>query len=189
MDTNLAQLPPDLPVPIDDGAADHLVGCVMPDVKLASADGGVINLASLAGRWVIYVYPMTGQPGVALPSDWDDIPGARGCTPQSCSFRDHFADLQYLGAGVLGVSAQSTEYQREVHARLHLPFQLLSDHSLQLRVALRLPTFAVGGKTLFKRLTLIIDNGLIIKVFYPVFPPDRNAEDVLAWLADNASGI
>jgi peroxiredoxin len=131
---------------------------------------------------VIYIYPMTGQPGVALPDGWDGIPGARGCTPQSCSFRDHFAELAALDTGVFGLSAQSSADQREARERLHLPFQLLSDPSLQLKRSLRLPTFTVAGMELYKRLTLIVSDGQIGKVFYPVFPPDRNADEVLAWL-------
>jgi peroxiredoxin len=139
----------------------------------------------LGGRWVIYIYPMTGRPDAFLPDGWDEIPGARGCTPQACSFRDHYAELKSLDSGVFGLSAQTTQDQREARDRLHLPFQLLSDSSLRLKDALRLPTFTVAGMELYKRLTLIAENGLIKKVFYPVFPPDRNAEDVLAWLREH----
>jgi peroxiredoxin len=180
-------LPSDLPVPVDDGAASHLPSMALPDVVLAATDGSDVSLARLAGRWVIYVYPMTGRPGVALPEGWDGIPGARGCTPQSCAFRDHHAELQALGNGVFGLSAQKTDYQREARDRLHLPFELLSDSGLELKSALRLPTFAVAGMELYRRLTLIVDQGRISKVFYPVFPPDRNAADVLDWLRGHAS--
>lgn len=179
-------LPADLPVPIDDGAAAHLCGLVLPELALPSTDGSSVKLADLSGRWVIYVYPLTGQLGVELPQGWDAIPGARGCTPQSCAFRDHFAELAALGACVFGLSSQTTDYQREARDRLHLPFELLSDRTLQLEATLGLPTFDVAGMHLFKRLTLIIDNGRISKVFYPVFPPDRNAEDVVLWLTENA---
>lgn len=186
MSANLSQLPPDLPRPVDDGAAAHLEGACLPDVALPSTDGGFVNLSALGSRLVIYIYPMTGRPDVPSPDGWDGIPGARGCTPQSCSFRDHYRELKELGAGVFGLSAQTSEYQREARDRLHLPFQLLSDNALQLRSALRLPTFTVAGMELFKRLTLIAEDGKIRKVFYPVFPPDRNADDVLAWLRSDA---
>ena len=182
MNLNLSQLPPDLPRPVDDGAAVHLSGTDLPTIALSCTDGSIVNLKELKGCWVIYFYPMTGRPDISLPDGWDEIPGARGCTPQSCSFRDHYGELKKLGAGVLGLSAQSTEYQREARDRLHLPFQLLSDSALQLKDMLRLPTFMVAGMELFKRLTVIADNGKIHKVFYPVFPPDRNVDDVLAWL-------
>ena len=179
---NLSQLPPDLPRPVDDGAAAHLPGTVLPAAALSCTDGSIVNLKELKGCWVIYIYPMTGRPDISLPDGWDEITGARGCTPQSCNFRDHYGELKKLGAEVLGLSAQSTEYQREARDHLHLPFQLLSDSALQLKDMLRLPTFTVTGMELFKRLTVIAYNGKIQKVFYPVFPPDRSADDVLAWL-------
>lgn len=182
MSTNLSQLPADLPRPVDDGATAHLAGELLPRTALPSTDGTTVNLTDLVGRWVIYIYPMTGRPGVALPDGWDGIPGARGCTPQSCSFRDHYKELQELGTDVFGLSAQGTDDQREARDRLHLPFQLLSDSSLQLKSTLRLPTFTTAGMELFRRLTLIVEHGKIRKVFYPVFPPDRNADEVLAWL-------
>lgn len=178
-------LPSGLPVPVDDGAADHLLGRTIPRLTLRSTDGALVNLAEVSGRWVLYVYPMTGRPGVALPEHWDEIPGARGCTPQSCGFRDHHAELQKLACNVFGLSAQDSEYQREARDRLHLPFQLLSDEKLALKDALGLPTFNAGGMELYKRLTLIINHGRIEKMFYPVFPPDQNAEDVLSWLKEN----
>jgi peroxiredoxin len=182
MSVDLSQLPEDLPAPVDDGAAAHLEGLTLPDLALLATDGAEINLAKLAGRWVLYIYPLTGRPGVPLPAGWDAIPGARGCTPQACSFRDHHEELKSLNTGVFGLSVQASEYQREARDRLHLPFQLLSDSSLQLKELLRLPTFSAGGMELYKRLTLIAEDGRIVKVFYPVFPPDRNAEEVLAWL-------
>jgi peroxiredoxin len=178
-------LPKDLPVPIDDGAAAHLVGLELPDFSLVSTNGTNINIGELTGRWVIYVYPMTGRPGVPLPEGWDAIPGARGCTPQSCSFRDHYMELKALHAGVFGLSTQPSDYQREARDRLHLPFELLSDSGLKLKKALRLPTFTVAGMELYKRLTLIARDGHIEKVFYPVFPPDQNADQVLTWLREN----
>lgn len=182
MNTPAFPLPTDLPAPVDDGAADHLTAARLPDVTLPATNGTSVNLRHLPGRCVIYIYPMTGRPGVALPDGWDAVPGARGCTPQSCSFRDHNAEIGKLGATLFGLSAQTTEYQREARDRLHLPFELLSDHGLQLKAALRLPTFTVAGMELFKRLTLIARDGTIEKVFYPVFPPDRNVDDVIAWL-------
>jgi peroxiredoxin len=142
-----------------------------------------VDLSSLPGRTVVYCYPRTGKPGQDLPRGWDEIPGARGCTPQSCSFRDHHAELRALGARVFGLSTQSTGYQREAAERLHLPFELLSDEGLAFAKGLDLPTFEVEGMTLIKRLTLIIDNGRIENVFYPVFPPGENAEEVVAWLS------
>ena len=176
-------LPADLPVPHDDGAARHLAGLALPSVTLAATDGSRVDLSNLSGRTVVYAYPRTGVPGRAMPEGWDRIPGARGCTPQSCAFRDHFAQLTQLGVAQLyGLSTQDTAYQREAAARLHLPFPLLSDAGLALARAIGLPTFTVAGMTLLKRMTLVIDDGVISKVFYPVFPPDRNAEEVLAWL-------
>jgi len=176
-------LPPDIPAPVDDGAAMHLRGRVLPDLALPATAGAPINLAKLKGRSVVYIYPRTGRPGQALPTGWDAIPGARGCTPQSCAFRDHFADLQRLGvAQLFGLSTQDTEYQREAAERLHLPFPLLSDEKLAFARTLDLPTFDVDGMTLIKRMALVIDDAVITKVFYPVFPPDKNAEEVIAWL-------
>ena len=186
MSANQFPLPGGLPVPEDDGAARHLSGMAMPSLVLRSTDGRDVDLSGLDGSWVLYVYPMTGRPGVALPDGWDAIPGARGCTPQSCGFRDHHAQLRALGYGVFGASAQDPDYQREARDRLHLPFQLLSDAGLSLKRALGLPTFQVAGMELFKRLTLIVKDGRITKVFYPVFPPDQNANEVLAWIGKNA---
>ena len=170
MSTNPYELPKDLPPPADDGAASHLEGSKLPDLALPSTDGGSVHLGTLPGRFVLYIYPMTGRPGVPMPDGWDAIPGARGCTPQSFRFRDHFEELKSLNTGVFGLSAQTTEYQREARDRLHLPFQLLSDSSLQLKQRLRLPTFTAGGMELFKRLTLIVEDGRIEKVFLPCFP-------------------
>jgi peroxiredoxin len=179
-------LPPDIPAPQDDGAARHLPGAQWPDVALAATSGPAVNVSKLKGRTVIYIYPRTGVPGVDAPPGWDDIPGARGCTPQSCGFRDHFAELNALGvAHVFGLSTQDTDYQREVAQRLHLPFPVLSDAGLKLAGAIKLPTFTAAGMTLYKRMALVIDGGTISKVFYPVFPPDKNAQEVIAWLREN----
>jgi peroxiredoxin len=179
------ELPADLPVPEDDGAADHLAGMSMPEIGLASTLGGTVDLAALAQkRLVAYLYPRTGIPGQPSPTGWDDIPGARGCTPQSCAFRDALGEFAALGAAVIGISAQGPDEQHEFAEREHIPFPLLSDSELTLAAALRLPTFEVDGMTLYKRLTLIAEAGRIVKVFYPVFPPDRSAAAVLAWLAD-----
>jgi peroxiredoxin len=176
-------LPNNLPAPQDDGAARHLFGRRLPDLALRATDGEAVTLSRLAGRTVIYVYPRTGRPGQALPTGWDGIPGARGCTPQSCAFRDHFAELKRLGVAQLyGLSTQESDYQREAAERLHLPFALLSDVELKLTRALTLPTFTVEGMTLIKRMAWIIDDGVISHVFYPVFPPDKNAEQVVAWI-------
>lgn len=178
----LATLPADLPAPTDDGAAAHLEGLLLPALTLPATDGRTVQLSTLPGLQVTYIYPMTGRPGVPLPEGWDAIPGARGCTPQSCAFRDHHAELAALGAGVFGLSTQDSDYQREAATRLHLPFPLLSDSDLALHDALSLPVFEVDGRLLYRRLTLIADAARIVKVFYPVFPPDRNAAEVVAWL-------
>jgi peroxiredoxin/catechol 2,3-dioxygenase-like lactoylglutathione lyase family enzyme len=176
-------LPANIPAPQDDGAARHLPRTALPDLPLPATRSGAFNLSTLAGRTVLYIYPRTGVPGVDLPPGWDDIPGARGCTPQSCSFRDHFAELKELGVDHLfGLSTQDTGYQREAAERLHLPFPILSDAELKFTRALKLPTFTVAGMTLLKRMVFVIDDGVITKVFYPVFPPDKSAAEVIAWL-------
>jgi peroxiredoxin len=176
-------LPDGLPVPEDDGAANHLPGLELPDVALESSQGRV-NLAELAReRLVLYVYPRAGRPGRPMPPGWDDIPGARGCTPQSCGFRDHAAELAAFGARAAGLSAQSLGDQVEFAKRNRMPFPIVSDEGLELARALGLPTFEVEGSTLYKRLALVAEDGRIVKVFYPVFPPDRNADEVLAWMS------
>ncbi len=198
MAADYTQLPPDLPVPEDDGAADHLVGMALPRLHFPSTSGAAIDLAAAADEGavvlptatreqlrhlVIYIYPRTGSPGQPLPEGWNDIPGARGCTPQSCAYRDALAELAAAGAAVIGISAQAPQEQREFAQREHIPFPLLSDPELRLRDALRLPTFEAAGVTLYKRLTLIANpDGRIVKTLYPVFPPDRDATEVLAWL-------
>ena len=176
------QLPAGLPVPVDDGAADHLRGRTLPALRLPATTGGEVELGALRGRTVLYIYPRTGVPGEPLPTGWDSIPGARGCTPEACSFRDHHAELRAAGAEVLGLSAQPPAEQAEAAGRLHLPFPLLSDPELRLGAALDLPTFGVDGMTLYRRLTLVVDDGVIDHVFYPVFPPDGHADEVLEWL-------
>lgn len=190
--TDYAALPPDLPAPEDDGAADHLVGTALPPLALQATDGTRVTLADLDSRSVVYCYPMTGAPDNSPPVGWHLIPGARGCTPQSCSFRDHHAELQELGARVFGLSTQHTGYQQEAVERLHLPFPLLCDSDLELAGALTLPTFdieslpeSVGPSTLLKRLTMIVRDGRIEHVFYPVFPPDPNAAAVIDWLTSS----
>lgn len=180
---NPSILPPDIPVPLDDGGARHLTGMKLPDLALPATSGSAVNLSKLKGRTVLYIYPRTGVPGVDLPTGWNDIPGARGCTPQSCSFRDHHAELKALGiAQVYGLSVQDTAYQQEAATRLHLPFPLLSDETLAFTKALRLPTFSVDGMRLTKRMAWVIDDGVVTQVFYPVFPPDRSAAEVIAWI-------
>lgn len=184
--SDFTSLPDDLPAPQDDGGADHLPGTKLPSALLPSTSGETVDPSALSGLTVVYCYPMTGRPDAALPDGWDGIPGARGCTPQSCSFRDHHEELRSLGVSyVFGVSTQSTAYQREAKERLHLPFDLLSDSTLAFRDALRLPTFEVQGDTLLKRLTLILLGGVVEHVFYPVFPPDRSAQEVIEWLTEN----
>ena len=181
---DLLRLPEDLPVPVDDGAASHLPGRAMPALSLPATDGRQVALDALgSGRTVVYIYPMTGRPGVDLPEGWDDIPGARGCTPESCGFRDLHAELLAAGAArVFGLSSQTSDYQREAVERLHLPFAMLSDEHMALVGALGLPTFTVAGMTLYRRLTMIISDGVIEHVFYPIFPPNQHAQEVLDWL-------
>ncbi len=181
--TTLHHLPDDLPAPLDDSACDHLPGMDVAAVSLAATTGGSVDLSALRGRTVVFCYPRTGQPGQAAPTDWDMIPGARGCTPQACSFRDLHADLTAHHVAVYGISTQETAYQQEAAERLHLPYPLLSDANLAFASAMRLPTFHADGMTLLKRATLIIRDGVVEHVFYPVFPPDRDAATVLAWLA------
>jgi peroxiredoxin len=189
--SDFAQLPPGLPVPADDGAADHLEGLEIPGgLPLASTQGGEFDLATATakapGGLVAYVYPRTGVPGEPLPAGWDDIPGARGCTPQSCSYRDSLAEFDRLDAAVVGISAQSPAEQAEFAARERIPYPLLADPGLKLAQAIGLPTFEAGGLTLYRRLTMVLEadraGTRIAKCFYPVFPPDRDAAEVLAWL-------
>ncbi|WP_029215690.1 peroxiredoxin [Kallotenue papyrolyticum] len=177
------------PVPIDDGACDHLLGLRLPPVSLPSTAGRSVTLATLPGRVVVYAYPRTARPDEPLPPEWDTIPGARGCTAESCAFRDHAAELRALGVQIYGLSTQSTAEQREAAQRLGLPFELLSDAALVLTRALRLPTFVVGDWTVIKRLTLILRDGVIEHVFYPVFPPEHHAGEVLAWLRQRAGEV
>jgi peroxiredoxin len=180
------ELPSELPVPQDDGACRHLTGLRIPDISLASSAGGSVNPARIPGRTVLFCYPRTGQPDQPVPENWDKIPGARGCTPQCRAFRDHYSELTSAGAGYLyGLSTQDTDYQREAADRLKLPYPLLSDGDLKFTRALSLPTFEFNSMTLIKRLTLIVDDGRIAHVFYPVFPPDKSAEQTLKWLQAN----
>lgn len=187
--TDLHQLPNDLPVPVDDGAAAHLVGLELPRLRLPSTSGKEMDLTQLRdGRSVLYFYPLTGRPGVDLPAGWDSIPGARGCTAEACDFADHFAELRGSGIDfVCGVSSQTTDYQRELVERLRLPFVMLSDVTFAFADALKMPTFDVNGQRLYKRLTLVVDNGRIEHVFYPVFPPNVHASQVLAWLTQQTN--
>ena len=181
-------LPANLPVPIDDGAADHIRGSAVPDIPLRATDGRRVSLAAIRGtRVVVYAYPRTGRPGEApLVDDWDAIPGARGCTPETCGFRDHHAELQAAGAEVFGLSTQDTAYQQELAARLRLPFAILSDVDLELTRAWKLPAFDVAGQTLLRRFTLVLRESRVEHLWYPVFPPDRHAHEVLTWLRSNA---
>lgn len=185
---DLYTIPKDIAVPVDDGACNHLSGMSVSSIPLPSTANRSVDLAAISGerRIVVYCYPRTGKPGEEPPNGyaaWNRIPGARGCTPQTCAFRDYYNELQKLGAKVFGLSTQTTEYQQELVEREHLPFEILSDAKLRFANALRLPIFEVESATLLKRLTLIIYKREIIKVFYPVFPPDKNAEEVIAWLS------
>lgn len=177
-------LPDDLPEPEDDGAADHLPGSAVPSVELSASDGRAVDLSEQPGRVIVYCYPKTGRPDRdVIPDGWEEIPGARGCTPEACGFRDHHVALQDRGvSAVYGLSVQSTPYQREARDRLELPFELLSDAAFEFADALDLPTFEAGGERLLERLTLVLSDGAIDHVFYPVFPPDEHAAEVLEWL-------
>lgn len=186
---NLYELPGNLPVPVDDGACDHLPGVQLHSVPLRSTAGRIVDLANLPGKTVVYCYPRTGKPDEEPLRGWNEIPGARGCTPQSCAFRDHHKELQATGARLFGLSTQSTEYQREAVERLHLSFELLSDSELAFTRALRLPTFRVESMVLIKRLTLILSDGRIEWLFYPVFPPDKNAQEVIEQLSRKPFGV
>jgi peroxiredoxin len=182
------QLPSNLPIPVDDGACRHLLGMTMPGVRLRSTNGRWVDVReAMRARTVFYCYPRTGRPGEELGPAWDEIPGARGCTLETCTFRDHHADLQRLQANVFGVSTQSTAFQREMVQRLRVPFEVLSDDHLRLTTALRLPTFRFDGMTLIKRLTLVVRDRTIEKVFYPVFPPEAHAAEVISWLKSHAT--
>lgn len=184
MTETLTELPDNLPIPIDDGACSHLLKAPIPSINLQTTQHATLNLSELKGWLVIYCYPMTGSPDNPIPVDWNwnKIPGARGCTPQACSFRDHAAQLNALGINVFGLSTQSTEQQLEATKRLHLPYALISDNALTFTHALNLPTFNVGGLDLNKRVTIIAYNGIIQHYLYPIFPPDENVENVIAWL-------
>lgn len=184
---DLFKLPDNLPIPADDGACDHLPGSRLPSIPLAATSGHTVDLGALPGTIVVFFYPMTGRPDGPPMIGWNDIPGARGCTPQNCGFRDHYTVLMRIAAGVFGVSAQSLEEQKEAKQRLGLPFELLNDSNFALTKALRLPTFEYNGALLIKRLAIIGVDGIIRKVFYPVFPPDRNAQDVLEWLKNEGA--
>jgi peroxiredoxin len=186
---NVYQLPSGLPVPEDDGACDHLTGRRLPALALKATGGGTVDLGALAGWAIVYCYPRTGRPDEEPPTGWNAIPGARGCTPQSCGYRDHYREIRDLGIdAVFGLSSQDTAYQQELVERLHLPFQILSDEAFDFTRALKLPTFEVDGMTLIKRLTLVIHDGAIEHVFYPVFPPDTSAPTVIHWLVERKSG-
>ncbi len=181
----ISSIPANLPIPSDDGACEHLENMLMPDVSLWSTDDQKINLSRLSGWNVIFCYPMTGRPGVAIPEGWVQIPGAAGCTPQACSYRDNHAELKRNGVGVYGISTQTSEAQKEASNRLGLPYPLLSDADHSLSSALKLPLLEVGGLKLIKRLTLIFKDGVIKKCFYPVFPSDKNVVEVIDWLSEN----
>lgn len=182
-------LPDDLPVPDDDGAADHLPGLELPALSLPATDGTTVALQDLPARTVIYIYPMTGRPDKdVIPDGWEDVPGARGCTPESRGFRRHYEDLRSNGVrAVFGLSTQSSDYQREARDRLDLPFEMLSDAEWELATKLDLPRFSIDGEEYLKRLTLVVADGEIEHVFYPIFPPDEHAGDVLEWVKQTPS--
>lgn len=182
---NLYKLPDDLPIPVDDGACDHLPGSRIPSVSLKGTTDTITDLGSIEGTVVIFFYPMNGRPDLPPMIGWNDIPGARGCTPQSCSFRDNSSRLEKLGVKVIGISSQPLLDQKEANVRLNLPFELLNDSQLELTKAMNLPTFEYDSSTYIKRITIIAENGVIKKTFYPVFPPDKNVNDVIEWLEHN----
>ncbi|KAF5378537.1 hypothetical protein D9615_007192 [Tricholomella constricta] len=175
--------PSNLPVPVDDGACAHLNGITLPSFTLTSTSAGTVDLSSLKGLTIVFCYPRTGAPGETVPESWNLIPGARGCTPQACSFRDTSAELRGLGVShIFGFSTQDTAYQAELKERLHLPYDLLSDEELKWAEALKLPTFEWEGRRLVKRLAIAVEDGKIVKTWYPIFPPDRSAHEVIEWL-------
>lgn len=182
---NLEFLPEGLPIPPDDGACDHLIGASIPSIQLRSTSGETISLSDFKKRLVIYLYPMTGPSEIPLPDGWDEIPGARGCTPQACSFRDHYKELQALDTQVFGMSTQTSEFQIKEKARIHLPFDLLSDENIVFAKSLKIPLHFVDNLVLHKRVTLIFSEGRVVKFFYPVFPPNKNIDEVLLWLKNN----
>lgn len=188
MSVNLTALPANLLIPQDDGACDHLFGLAFPNLSLSSTTGEEISprALSLKKDVILFCYPMTGRPGVALPDGWDNIPGARGCTPQNCAFKDNSQEFSALDAQLIGVSTQDTTYQKELVERIHLPYPILSDSEFKLIEALSLPTMVVANMTLIKRLTVIIRDGTIAKVFYPVFPSNKNPSEILRWLKTNS---
>ena len=189
-ETDWVHLPDKLPVPTDDGACDHLVGVARPSLPLVATTGGNADLPRIPGCVVVFAYPRTGRPNESpVVPDWDLIPGARGCTPQTCGFRDLYREFEALHCHVYGLSSQSSDFQQEMVARLHVPFPVLRDEKLELARALRLPTFAVAGQILLKRLVLVLKDGRIKKVFYPVFPPDRSAATVLEWLREQSKAL
>lgn len=183
---DLYSLPEGLPEPVDDGACDHLTGMSLPSIPLMSTDGDSVDLARLTGTTVLFIYPRTGTPDSDPPPGWDMTPGMRGCTPQACRYRDSHAQFQQHGVRLFGLSSQESSYQQEMATRLHLPFPILSDADFRLANTLRLPTIEISGMTVIKRITLVIKDGVIRKVFYPVFPPDKNADRVLAWLSEQS---
>ena len=185
--SDYTELPPNLPVPQDNGASSHLLGKSLPNIILRSTSGKRVNMSHVRGQAVFFCYPMTGQPGVKLPDGWDSIPGARGCTPQSCSFRDRYQELQAFNTQVYGISTQKSSTQLEAVERLHLPYELLSDADFKLTTSLQLPTFEVENRRFIKRLTLIVRGSEIVKVFYPIFPPEKNVMDVVEWLKQEQS--
>jgi peroxiredoxin len=185
MKENLEYLPEGLPIPTDDGSCKHLIGMSIPNIKLKATNGELIDLKNIKGHTVFYLYPMTGPSEIPLPKGWDQIPGARGCTPQACSFKNHYAELQELSVTVFGMSTQSSDFQTKEKERIHLPFDLLSDENIEFAKALNLPLHYVNHLTLHKRVTLIFEDGKIVKYFYPVFPPDKNINEVIEWLKTN----
>lgn len=182
MPSDLTNLPASLPVPEDDGACNHLPGRALPSITLPSTAGRMVNLAELNVPTVLFFYPRNAQPHEPIPEEWNLIPGARGCTPHSCGFRDLHHEFKMLGFQIFGVSTQDTDYQKELVNRVHLPFEVLSDAKFELVNALQLPTFEYHGLRLLKRMAWVVEGGRITKVFYPVFPPDKNADEVLSWL-------
>lgn len=185
MEESLEYLPEGLPIPTDDGSCNHLIGMSIPNIKLKATNGKLIELKNIDGRVVFYLYPMTGPSHIPLPKGWDEIPGARGCTPQACSFKNNYAELQELGLTVFGMSTQSSDFQIKEKERIHLPFDLLSDQNIEFAKTLNLPLHYVEDLTLHKRVTLIFKDGKIVKYFYPVFPPDKNINEVIEWLKAN----
>ncbi|VAW52529.1 Alkyl hydroperoxide reductase subunit C-like protein [hydrothermal vent metagenome] len=182
---DLYQLPEGLPVPVDDGACNHLEGAPFPSMLITVTPHATYDFSKEKGINIIFFYPMIGHPDSLPMTGWNEIPGARGCTPQALSYKNYFRQITKLGVRLFGASSQALKEQNDAIDRLKLPFELINDSSFLLSNALKLPTFQFNEIKMIKRLTLVVVDGVIKKVFYPVFPPNKNVDDVIVWLKEN----